>query len=89
MSTSYHLRRALKIACAKDIVRSALVTAMVVGCVLNLVNQGDRWLDGEGLLLGHFLLNFTVPYLVATYSAVHTRIQDIAAKNICSTGNDS
>lgn len=80
MFANYHLRSALRIACTRDIVRSALVTAMVVGTVLNMVNQGARWLDGDGLLLGHFLLNYAVPYLVATYSAVRTRLQDIASR---------
>ncbi len=80
MSTRYHLHRAFIIACATDIVRSALVTALVVGTILNLINQGARWLDGDDLLRGHLLLNYAVPYLVATYSSVRTRMQDIAMR---------
>lgn len=60
----------------RDIVSSSVRIALVVGSVLNLINQGGYWLDGHGLLLGHFLLNYVVPYCVANYSAVRTHLQD-------------
>lgn len=70
------LRTAARFACAPDIVRSSLRIALVVGTVVNLINQGSHWFAGDGLLLGHLLLNYMVPYCVAAYSAVHTRLQD-------------
>lgn len=49
--------------------------ALVVGITLNLINQGDAILHGfKGLDLPRFFLNFLVPYLVATYSAVQATI---------------
>jgi hypothetical protein len=53
--------------------------SLLVGSVLNLINQGSYWLHGEGLLVGHFILNYTVPFCVAGYSAIRTRLKDIAS----------
>lgn len=64
-----------RLACTRDIVRSSARIALVVGTVLNLINQGAYWIDGYGLLLGHFLLNYIVPYCVSTYSAARARLQ--------------
>ena len=72
-----HIR--MRVLCARDIVRSSLRIALVVGTVLNLINQGGHWLHNDGIQLGHFLLNYLVPYSVASYSAVRTRLQDIEA----------
>lgn len=59
-----------RLASSGRIARSALRVAIVVGSVLNLVNQGDALLSGSGIDFFHLLLNFIVPYCVATYSAV-------------------
>lgn len=80
-STRQYLRRALNVACAADIVRNAMGVSMVVGSVLNLVNQGARWLDGEGVLIGGLVLNYAIPYFVATFSAVRIRLRDIESHN--------
>ena len=53
--------------------------ALVVGTVLNLINQGPRWFHGDGLLLGYCLLNYMVPYCVAAYGAVRTGLQNLRA----------
>ena len=54
--------------------RSAAV-ALVVGTILNLINQGDALL-GEGRLnFTKILLTFAVPYCVATYGAVSYRVR--------------
>ena len=69
--------------CLRDIAFSSLRISLLVGTVLNLINQGSDWLDGEGLLVGYFILNYTVPFCVAGYSAMRTRLKDIAsAENI-------
>jgi hypothetical protein len=63
--------------------RRSLVVALIVGTILNLINQGDA-LFGEGHLnLTKIILTFAVPYCVATYGAVsyrtsRTRTQDDA-----------
>jgi hypothetical protein len=49
--------------------------ALVVGTVLNIINQGEI-LFGEGKLnLIKILLTYAVPYCVATYGAVSYRIR--------------
>lgn len=81
------LRTTVQLICMRDIAFSCLRIALVVGTVLNLVNQGGYWLHGEGLHVGHLILNHTVPFCVATYSAVRTRLKDIEsvekANEIC------
>lgn len=43
--------------------------SLVVGLVLNAVNQGGPMLDGESAVWSQLLLNFVVPYCVSSYSA--------------------
>ena len=42
--------------------------SLVVGTLLNLINQGEYLLAGQGLMAGHALLNYLVPFCVACYS---------------------
>ena len=50
--------------------------ALIVGAILNLINQGDT-LFGEGHLnLIKIILTFAVPYCVATYGAVSYRTSE-------------
>ena len=53
--------------------RRALAVALVVGTILNLINQGDALFAGGPVDLPKFLLNFIVPYCVSTYGAVSYR----------------
>jgi hypothetical protein len=59
--------------------RSALV-AVVVGTILNLINQGDALLGHRPVDLVKVVLTFLVPYCVATYGAVSYRLQNEARK---------
>jgi hypothetical protein len=59
------LRQALSPACAR---RSVLV-ALVVGTILNLINQGDALVAGAGLTWWKIALTYIVPFCVATYGA--------------------
>jgi hypothetical protein len=59
--------------------RSALV-AVVVGTILNLINQGDALLGHRPVDLVKLILTFLVPYSVATYGAVSYRLQNEAQK---------
>jgi hypothetical protein len=47
--------------------------ALVVGTILNLINQGDALLAGGPVDLAKLLLNYVVPYCVSTYGAVSYR----------------
>lgn len=53
-----------------DIIKRSFLVAIVVGTVLNLINQGDLFLD-TGTVDGlKCILTYLVPYCVATYGAV-------------------
>ena len=59
--------------------RRSLVVALIVGSILNMINQGDA-LFGEGHLnLTKIILTFAVPYCVATYGAVSYRMSGARA----------
>jgi len=65
-----------KVAFEKDIVISSLKVALVVGSILNLINQGEILLSFQ---LGEInwlklTLTFAVPYLVSTYASVRIRL---------------
>lgn len=53
---------------APGILWNAVKVSLVVGTVLNLVNQGPQLLAGQGLQVGRALLNYLVPFCVAAYS---------------------
>ena len=53
--------------------RSARV-ALIVGTVLNLINQGDALLGHGHVSIPKLALTFLVPYCVATYGAVSYRL---------------
>jgi hypothetical protein len=54
--------------------RSFFVALIVVGAILNLINQGDAPLSGGAQDLTKLVLAFVVPYCVATYGAVSFRL---------------
>jgi hypothetical protein len=54
--------------------KRALIVALVIGSILNLINQGDILLRQPGAVnAAKLLLTFIVPYLVSTYGAVSYR----------------
>ena len=61
--------RAWDIALSSAVVRLAVRTALFVGTLLNLINQGDVVFGRAELDLLKLLLTYAVPYCVATYSA--------------------
>ena len=68
------MQRFWSAAVQKHIVVNACRIALVVGTVLNLINQGDAILAGHGISWGHVAMNYVVPYCVATYSAVKNEL---------------
>ena len=58
----------------RGIVRRSFVLAVIVGTILNLINQGDALLAGTHLVAWKILLTYCVPYCVATYGAVTARL---------------
>jgi hypothetical protein len=65
----------LSVALSRHIVLNALKIALVVGTLLNLINQGDNLLHADGISWFHLLLNYLVPYSVASYSAAKNEIE--------------
>jgi len=64
-----NIRRFLETVSQGNIVRAAIRIALVVGTILNLINQGDRLFSDLPLSWFHVGLNYLVPYCVASYSA--------------------
>ena len=61
-------------ALSEGVPRRSLWVALVVGTILNLINQGDALLAGHRLDFTKLALTYVVPYLVSTYGAVSFRI---------------
>lgn len=70
-------REVVRLAAGRRIAVNAARICAVVGTLLNLINQGGALLAGHRLSIVHLLLNYLVPYGVATYSAVQLRLQQI------------
>ena len=62
-------RAALRAVLRPPIVTRSLWVAVVVGAILNLINQGDRLATGAPLHWGKIALTFVVPFLVASFGA--------------------
>ena len=70
-------RRLLKVCqcCVSDgVPRRSIVVALIVGTILNLINQGDALLSNDRVNWAKIILTFAVPYCVATYGAVSYRL---------------
>lgn len=55
--------------------KRSLTAALLVGTILNLINQGDALLAGHQVDPIKMVLTFIVPYCVATYGAVSWRLR--------------
>ena len=61
--------------CVSDgVPRRSFVVALIVGVILNLINQGDALFGHGHINLTKIVLTFVVPYCVATYGAVSFRM---------------
>ena len=61
---------------ADGVPRRSLWVALVVGTILNLINQGDALAAGRHLDLTKLALTYFVPYFVCTYGAVSFRLRE-------------
>ena len=61
---------------ADGVPRRSLWVALIVGTILNLINQGDALVAGRHLDFAKLALTYVVPYLVCTYGAVSFRLRD-------------
>ena len=62
-------------ALSEGVPRRSLWVALVVGTILNLINQGDALVAGRPLDLFKLALTYLVPYFVCTYGAVSYRLR--------------
>ena len=65
--------------------RRSLSVALVVGSILNLINQGDRLIDGQSLDFIKLALTYCVPYFFSTYGAVAFRLCCSAQRRACAS----
>lgn len=68
------LRLALRYAAEHGVPRRSFRVALVVGTMLNLINQGDAMLAGGAVDWLKCALAYLVPYAVSTYGAVSFRM---------------
>lgn len=59
---------------ADGVPRRSFLVALIVGTMLNLINQGDALFGDGHINLTKIILTFAVPYCVATYGAVSYRL---------------
>jgi hypothetical protein len=64
----------LNAATDSQIALTALKVAIVVGIFLNIINQGPRLMEGDGVNWVQVILNFLVPYCVASYSGAKNEL---------------
>lgn len=62
-------REALRQTFATPIIKRSLVVAVVVGTVLNAINQGPEIWHGEDVVVWKLAMTYCVPFLVASYGA--------------------
>lgn len=67
-------RRVWEYATSAGVPRRSAWAAVVVGTVLNLINQGDALFSGRKLDWTKIALTYLVPYCVTTYGAVSFRL---------------
>ena len=68
MRTISYWQRFLRVMISPKILGNGFKVSLVVGTLLNLINQGEYLLAGHGLMLGNVILNYLVPLCVACYS---------------------
>ena len=75
------MKKAIQIALEKEIVTSSIKVALVVGIILNLINQGENLVtfNFKQLNLLKFFVTFSVPYLVSTYASVKVKLGSVEA----------
>ncbi|MBA7479561.1 hypothetical protein ES703_25904 [subsurface metagenome] len=71
------LRLACSCALAGGVPRRSFFVALVVGTILNFINQGDALLGAASINWFKVVLTYLVPYAVCTYGAVSFQIRQL------------
>lgn len=70
------MNETLSTALSRPIIVNSIRIALVVGTLLNLINQGEALLTWSGISWLHVGLNYMVPYCVASYSAAKNQLNN-------------
>jgi sulfur relay (sulfurtransferase) DsrF/TusC family protein len=62
-------KEALRAVLSWPAVRRSLGVALIVGTILNAINQGEAILAGAGIVVWKLLLTYAVPFVVASYGS--------------------
>jgi len=73
-------RKMFQFCVADGVAKRSFFVALVVGVVLNLINQGDVLFTGGDVNWLKAGLTFIVPYCVATYGAVTYKMMALKAE---------
>jgi hypothetical protein len=68
------IAKCARYAAADGIPRRSVTLAVIVGTIINLINQGDALIGGTHVNLFKIGLTYCVPYAVSTYAAVSYRL---------------
>jgi len=68
------LKALFRTANSPTIRRNAIRIALVVGSILNLINQGPAIWSGADVSLMNVALNYFVPFCVSSYSAAKNQL---------------
>lgn len=75
------LRRIVRLCLSNGVPRRSLIVAVIVGTILNLINQGDGLLGRAPIDWTRLILTYMVPYCVSTYGAVSALLSRSAANS--------
>lgn len=64
-----YLQEIIRIATRPRLAKASLRIALVVGVILNVINQGGAVWGDTSFSIPQFFLNFMVPFCVSSYSA--------------------
>jgi len=70
-----------KCAVSNGVPRRSLYVALVVGTILNLINQGDAVFGAGAVNSWKLLLTYLVPYAVSTFGAVSVQAAQFKRRN--------
>lgn len=72
--TKFQLSQIYRFCVSDGVPRRSFIVALIVGTILNLINQGDALFGDGHLNLTKIILTYAVPYCVATFGAVSYRL---------------
>jgi hypothetical protein len=74
MSQTTSWKAACRCAVSDGVPRRSLFVALVVGTLLNFINQGDALLGAAPINWIKLVLTYLVPYAVCTYGSVSSQL---------------